>query len=270
MQLLNILVTCPFASSFLSYIDPDVGLPSGTRKTEENYSGSQLQLSFLMRRERQREARESKGENIKMDRSKGGGDRKGGGGGGGNRLGEGRSQQNIPFELDEEEEFFCLNPSEASYSWINDTGTPLHSNWLHVVLCNILLNEEGKSFGFETILRELTKRGIDTTEAITKEKLAGFLRHEYYIKYEVLSNAQITDCRFSLNHMCRHPWGFLADLTNSGTFAEADRLFAPLYVSPQHLLNSILYALSIFCVTSLSPPLLNTLVACVRMPWFSS
>lgn len=124
----------------------------------------------------------------------------------------------IPYELEEENEFFTIASSGAKYDFIKDLDNKLHSNWIHVLLCNILISSTGKSYTLDSLYDACVERGLDT-EAIPKEKLATVLRSDYYTKHETFLEPKIETCRFSLNHQAARPSAFLHDLSKASPFS---------------------------------------------------
>jgi hypothetical protein len=153
------------------------------------------------------------------ERSEKGGERKGGSGrGGGDRpagrghgRGDTRREVLAPFELEEKAEYFEIGNSGASFDFIKDLDDKLQNNWMHVLMCTILINSTGRSHTLDTIFDDIAKRGVDTT-LITKEKLSTFLCSDYYYKHETFLDPKIETCRFSLNHQAARPSSFMHDV----------------------------------------------------------
>ena len=124
----------------------------------------------------------------------------------------------VPYELEEDNEFFTIASSGAKYDFIKDLDNKLHSNWIHVLLCNVLISSTGKSHTLDSIYDACVERGLDT-EAITKDKLATVLRSDYYLKSETFLDPKIETCRFSLNHQAARPSAFLHDLSKAPSFS---------------------------------------------------
>jgi hypothetical protein len=122
-----------------------------------------------------------------------------------------------PFELEEENEFYTIASSGCQYDFITDLENKLHSNWLHVLLCNVLISSEGMSHTLDTIYAACLERGLNS-EAIPKDKLATVLRADYYTKHETFMDVKIETCRFSLNHQAARPSAFLHDLSKQPAF----------------------------------------------------
>ena len=132
-----------------------------------------------------------------------------------NKSGRGgpRGQQQevtIPADLDEDIEFFEISKSDADYSFITDLKEPLHANWMHVLLCSILISSTGKSYTLDNLYDAVQERGA---KEITKEDLATILQCDYYHKHESYLEPRIETCRFSINIGVVEPSSFLFDLS---------------------------------------------------------
>ena len=150
--------------------------------------------------------------------------RTGSGGGGGNppqRRKEGEEVQ-IPHCLGEDSEFFRISSTKCKYSFITSLvpgiagpDSLIHSNWMHVLLCNILISQIGNSWTLDSLHDEICKRGVNG-EIITKKILGDFLSSDFYHKHEVLLDPKIETARFRINHQVTKPAEFLSDLSKGG------------------------------------------------------
>ena len=142
-----------------------------------------------------------------MDRSRGNPNYSRGGRGGP----RGHHQEvTIPADLDEVIEFFEITKSDADYSFITDLKEPFHANWMHVLLCSILISSTGVSYTLDNLHNAVQERGA---KEITKEDLATFLQCDYYHKHETYLEPKIETCRFSINTGVIDPSTFLFDLS---------------------------------------------------------
>lgn len=90
----------------------------------------------------------------------------------------------IHSQLKEENEFFEIASSGASYSFLTNLEDPSHANWMHVLMCVIMISSTGHSHTLESLYSKIQERGV-SSKNISRKALGQFLENcKYYSKHE--------------------------------------------------------------------------------------